>query len=354
MKNIFLIVLLTSFISIQAQDILGAQILIGKGIKLHDKGLYTEAIMQYDSALAIDPQNVAAMAEKAMSLLTGNRAQEAADLCADIFKNFKGARNLEFAYTTYGNALDAIGKPKESLDIYNEGLTKFPENAHLHFNKGITLSGLKRFAEAQKSLENGLKLNPYHAGSHNALARILVTKNKDAMALMVFCRFMIIEPESKRAYANLPLIEKIIKANVETKGKKKDKVITINLDPLDVTDEDNGETRENDFRMAELMLSMSAAMDFDKKNKRQSRPERFQRIMTTFCSAISETKGDNFGFYWEYYAPYFMAIEEANLLEPFSYIVYASSNSKAVTKWIRANRAKIDAFYEWDQKYEWK
>jgi tetratricopeptide (TPR) repeat protein len=353
MKNSFLILLVFSCIASQAQDILGAQILIEKGVKLHDNGLYDEAIMQYDSALVIDPQNVAAMGEKAMSLLAFNKPQEAADLCASIMQDYKGARNIEFVYTTYGNALDELGKPEESLKIYDKGLAAFPENTQLHFNKGITLSRLNRLEEAKIYFENAVLLNPYHVGSHNALARILENNGNDAMALMAFIRFMIIEPETKRSFDNLPLIEKLIKANVETKGKKKKKVITINLAPLEVTDEDNGETQENDFRMVELMLSMSAAMDFEKKNKRQTRPERFQRIMTTFCSGLSETKRDNYGLYWEYYAPYFVALHEANLLEPLSYIVYASSREKSVLKWIKANRSRIDDFYNWDKTFEW-
>ena len=353
MKNILFALLLMPLASIQAQDILGAQILIEKGIELHDKGLYTEAIAQYDSALVIDPQNVAAMAEKAMSLLSDKKPQEAANLCDTIIINFEGARHLELVYITYGNALDELGKPQESIEIYNQGLKHFPNNAHLHFNKGITLTGLDRFDEAQKSIEKALSINPYHAGSHNALARILVTKKKDAMALMALTRFLIIEPEGKRALNNLPLLEDILKANVKTKGKKKDKVVTITLNPMDITNEDNGVTTENDFRMAELMLSMSAALDFEKKNKRQSQAERIQRIMTTFFSGLSETKRDNFGFYWEYYVPYFEALQKADLIEPLSYIVLASRREKPVLKWIKVNRNKIDEFYEWDKQYEW-
>ncbi len=352
MRYLLTFLLLASFLSSHAQDILGAQILIEKGVKLHDNGLYDEAIMHYDSALVIDPQNVAAMGEKAMSLLAFNKPQEAADLCAVIFENFLGSRNLEFVYTTYGNALDAIGKPEESLEIYNKGLVEYPNNAHLHFNKGITLTGLDRYDEAQTSIEKAILLNPYHAGSQNALARILKTKKLDVMALMAFCRFMVIEPESIRAVANLPYIQSILKADVEKKGKKK-KTITINLNPIDVTEDDNGETRPNDFRTVSIMLSFSAALELDKKNKRKSEAELFQLKMESFCHTLAAAKADNYGFYWDYYAPYFIAIEKANLLEPFSYIVYASSKSKSVTKWIRANRDKIDAFYDWDQQYDW-
>jgi Tfp pilus assembly protein PilF len=353
MRYLLTFLILASFSTSQAQDILGAQILIEKGVKLHDNGLYDEAIMHYDSALTIDPQNVAAMGEKALTLLAFNKPQEAADLCAIIMQDYKGARNIEFVYTTYGNALDELGKPEESLKVYNNGLVKYPNNAHIHFNKGITLTGLDRYDEAQESIENALKLNPYHAGSHNALARILKTKNLDVMALMAFCRFMVIEPESDRSIANLPYIQSILKANVEKKGKKS-KTITINLNPIDVTEEDDGETRPNDFRTVSIMLSFSVALELDKKNKKKSEPELFQLKMESFCQTLDAAKADNYGFYWEYYAPYFIAIKEANLLEPFSYIVYASSDSKSVSKWIKANRDKIDAFYDWDQQYDWE
>ena len=344
------IFIIASFIAANAQDIIGAQMLVQEGVVLHDQGLYDEAMQKYDSALTIDPENVGAMGERALTLMEMQKYADAADACRAIVKKYPRSRDLEFVYTTYGNSLDALGKSSEALEVYDEGISKFPEYSHLYFNKGITLALLERFDDAQKVLEEAILLNPYHPGSQNALARVLVANNKEIPSLLAFLRFFIIEPEGPRAVANLPYVKDILKANVEVTGKNS---ITVNMSPIEVSEEDNGEKKPNDFRMVSIMLSMSAALDYDKKNKRKSEPELVKSKLETMCTTLSEMKKDNYGFYWKQYVPYFVALNNAGHSETLAYIVYASQDDKKIGKWIEANREKIDAFYNWDKDYEW-
>lgn len=340
----------TSFYSAYAQDILGAQMLVREGVILHDEGKYEDALLKYDSALVIDPQNVGAMGERALTFMEMEKYADAADACRDIVKKYPNSRDLEFVYTTYGNSLDALGKSSEALEVYDKGISLFPENSHLYFNKGITLALLERFEESQETLEQAVLLNPYHPGTQNALARVLVANDKEIPSLFAFLRFFIIEPEGPRAKANMPYVKDIFKANVEVTGKNS---ITINMAPIVVSEDDNGEKKPNDFRTVSIMLSMTAALDYDKKNKRKSEPELIKDKIETLCSTLSEMKKDNFGFYWKQYVPYFVALNETGHSETLAYIVYASENDKKIGKWIEGNRDKIDAFYEWDKTYEW-
>ena len=65
-------------------------------------------------------------------------------------------------------------------------------------------------------------------------------------------------------------------------------------------------------------------------------------------------KKNNYGFYWEVYAPYFIEMKKSNLIEPFAYIVYASAETKYVNEWLNKNQKELDKFYEWSKKYKWK
>ena len=140
-------------------------------------------------------------------------------------------------------------------------------------------------------------------------------------------------------------------ANVEKTGKNS---ITINIDPNTLSDAEKKEKPENDFSTTDLILSMSAALDYDKKNKKKTEVELFMDKFETVCSSLKEVQKDNFGFYWEYYVPYYIEMKDANLIETFSYLVYATSESQDVQQWLKENENKIDLFYEWSSKNKWK
>ena len=127
-------------------------------------------------------------------------------------------------------------------------------------------------------------------------------------------------------------MQKIMKGNVEETGKKS---ITVNISPDMLGDTNaSGKTKENSFSTTDLILSMDAAMDYDKKNKKKTEVEQFIRKFETVCASIKETKKDNYGFFWDYYV--------------------ASSEDPDVTKWLKGHKSETDMFFEWSKSFEWK
>jgi hypothetical protein len=116
---------------------------------------------------------------------------------------------------------------------------------------------------------------------------------------------------------------------------------------------EKNENTEDNFFNTELILAMSAALDYDKSNKKKSEVELFMSKFETVCASMSELKKDGKGYYWEYYAPYFIEMKEKNQLETFSYLVFASSDDKKVSKWLESNEKKITEFFEWSNQYKW-
>lgn len=338
-----------------AQDDAKIDSLIKLGIQLHDIGEYEAAIEKYDEALKIDKNNITALGEKALSYSAMHDYNATIKICKKAIKIDSGSKDLAFVYTSYANALDKLKKPQEALKIYDEGLKTFPDFYQLHFNKGITLSGLNEIDKALLCFHKSVTLNPNHPGSHNAIARLLGVKKNNIPSLLAFCRFLVLEPQGRRAEKNLPFVRKIMKANVE---KKDDKNITINIDPsmFETTKKKRRKKKkpENNFSQTDLILSMSAALDYDDKNKDKTEVELFQRKFKTICSSLKETKKDNTGFYWEHYAPYFIEMYEKDLIEAFSYIVYACSEIETVPKWLDANKEKLEAFFKWSMEYKWE
>ncbi|MBL0035750.1 MAG: hypothetical protein IPP26_08275 [Flavobacteriales bacterium] len=117
-----------------------------------------------------------------------------AALCQEIIEKHDGAREAPIVYVTYGNCMDQMGRPEASLKVYDKGISVLPNLAMLHFNKGITLTGMgpDSAAAAMKCFERSSRLDPYHPGTQNAMARLLAREDRNIPATMTVCRFLIL------------------------------------------------------------------------------------------------------------------------------------------------------------------
>jgi tetratricopeptide (TPR) repeat protein len=352
MKRVILFLYLLVVVTISySQSYEEIQALVEQGVKLHDAGKYSEAIAKYDEALKIDSTNMLALAEKSLTLLHSGKFAECVSVCEYAIETNPGGYNLDMIYINYATCYDYLKQPEKAVEKYDEGIALFPELSLLYFNKGITLSGMEKYDEAIECMKSSLMLDPLHAGSHNAIARLSHMQSRNIPALLAYCRFMTIEPEGKRAALNLKNIELIMAGSAEKTGRNS---ISININSAIFADTtENGEPLPDNFSDAELLLIMTAAMDFDKKYKKETEVERFQRKIETVFSVMAEVRADNHGFFWEFYAPYFIELHEKGYTETFSYIVYASSGLDYVNDWLTKNDRKIVEFYNWSDQYDW-
>lgn len=325
--------------------------MVEEGIVFHDKGDYQGAMAKYDMALMLDKDNLYALTEKSYSLMSLEKYEKSIEFCQKAIKLHPGDPGLQTVYVNYGNALDKLEKTEEALAIYDEGIKLFPKYYQLHFNKGVSLAGENKYSDALVNFQNSVACSPDHGSSHNAIGRLSGATKKRIPAIMAYCRFLTIEPKGGRAEQNLENMEIILNGNIKKTGKKS---ITISIDAGMLGDTTaTGEPNENSFTSTDLIMSMLGALDYDKKNKKESNTERFIRKIETMCASLSETAKDNYGFYWDYYVPYFVEMREEKLLETLGYICYASSKDPDVSKWLNAHQKEITKFYDWSDKYVW-
>ncbi len=353
MKHIILLLVFPFMCNFSfGQNKVDCEKLVGEGVQFHDKGDYIEAISRYDQALELDRDNVFALAEKAFSLMHLQKYTEAIDCCQRAIDAHPGDNALKTVYVTYGNAYDVLKKSAESIEIYNEGISQFPDFYQLYFNKGITLSSMAKYDEAISCFQKAVMLNPDHGSSHNALARMHFMNERHIPALLAFCRFLSLEPQGARASENLSMVQTIMKGNVEKTGKKS---VTININPEMFGDTmAGGKPAENSFTSTELMLALSSALDYDKKYKKEKEVQRFIRKLDLVCSSLNDTQGDNSGFYWDYYVPFFTEMKDREFIETFAYIALASSDESTVAKWLKTHTHETDRFFEWVDAFQWK
>lgn len=328
-----------------------AEKLVSEGIAWHDKGNYDEAIRKYDQALLLDKDNLLALAEKAMSLVSLKKNEEALVLCQLAIEKHPGEEALSTVYVTYGNACDALGKTDKAIEAYDEGIKLFPDSYQLYFNKGITLAIDRKYDDAIGCFQKSALRNPSHASSHNALARLLNVNGKRIPSLLAYSRFLVVESETNRAKENLAAVQKIMKGNVEKKGENSVS-ISISTDMLGAAAA--GKPEENSFSTTDLLLTMDAGLDYDKKNKKKTEVEQFIRKFEAVCASLKEGRKDNYGFYWSYYVPYFVEMKDQGFIETFGYIIFSTSDDAVNSNWLKAHQAEIDRFYDWSATFAWK
>jgi len=353
MKKTFLVLLFALICNISnGQNKVEAEKLVNEGVAYHDKGDFDGALSKYDKALELDKENLLALAEKAYSLFSLQRYDESINCCQRAITAHPGDKGLKTVYVTFGNALDGLKKTDKSIEIYDLGIKEFPDYYHLHFNKGVSLSSVKKYEEAILCFQKAVLLNPKHASSHNAIARLSNIIDKRIPSILAYCRFLVIETKSNRAKENLSSLQNLMKGNTEKTGEKS-VTIHINSNMFGDTTE-NGKPTENSFVTTDLILAFDAVVDFDKKNKKKTEIELFLRKFETICASLKETYKDNYGFFWDYYVPYFIEMKDNNFLETFSYIVLASGEDAKVSKWLKENKSATEKFYEWSKSYKWK
>lgn len=347
MKKICLLSIFFSILSF-SQNIDEAKIKVNEGITLHDSGKYNEALAKYDEALNLDKDNQLALTEKAMTLESLKRYNEAIEVSKQVLKLYPNEDNRTL-YVTYANSLDHSNKANEALKTYDEGLKKYPDYYQLYFNKGITLVNLKENDKAILSFQQATKLNPNHSSSFNALA-ILGQSNRIA-SILAFSRYLIIDNKSARAKGNFDALMKLMNKGVSQTGENS---ISLSIDSATLDKVNKKKKGENDFSSTDMVLSMAAALDYDDKNKDKTDAQKFIIKFQTLCQSLTETQKNQKGYYWEFLAPYFIEMEKKNLIEPFAYIIFIPSKNSDVIQYNKEHSDKIEEFYNWSKNYNWK
>lgn len=123
-----------------------ADALCKEGVALHDQGKYEEAIKKYDEALAIAPNVVDVIAEKAFTLSAMGKKNEAKKMMEKQIQK-ADAKDLATLYSTYAGILDDDGERLKALEIYDKAMQAVDEEDfsrmhHIYYNAAVTMSRL--------------------------------------------------------------------------------------------------------------------------------------------------------------------------------------------------------------------
>jgi len=312
--------------------------LVDKGNALYDKGDYISAAVTYREALAIDSNSARALCELANTSVALEKYEQAL-ACAEKIIQLND-QFLDHAYILKGTALDLLNRYDEAIQAYLEGIKKYPDNHLLQYNVAFTYYNQKQYKDAEYHAIKSIELKPDHASSHLLLGECMYHEGKRTQSLLALYYFLLLENNSKRSPLGLALLHKQEGWGVK---KEADDKITVNISPDD----------KSDFATTELVLGLSQAMSYDDKNKDKTEVEKLIDITKSFFDIVTETddKKKKDDIWWNFYLPFFGALNKSGNTETFCYYICVSSKESGAAAWLGGNTQKVGEFAAWYKEY---
>ncbi|MEO6630100.1 MAG: hypothetical protein ABIN13_00220 [Mucilaginibacter sp.] len=281
-----------------AQSTDDARALVKEGVKLNDEKKYAEAIDKYRQALKIDSGSLFAAYQLAYSL----------------FLSDKGTEGLPWLQKVI------TGDEKLRAAAYDlSGLIYFKN---------------KQYAEAELKAIEAIKLDPKHASTQRMYALVSFHQNKRAQALLGFCSFILLEPNTARsaeAYGNM---EHILQGG--------------NLKP------EPGEAASPAIEASTNTLNQTitkAVSDFSKRRYASAGDLLTAELKAIFMNVgqLAEKQTGN-DFFRKYIAAYFYQLAQSPNMPAFARLISQTTPESA--QWIKANPQQTADLEAWVKETE--
>jgi cytochrome c-type biogenesis protein CcmH/NrfG len=195
--------IMMAFLYADAQDV---NSLIKEGQQLNSEKRYTEAVVKYKSAIAIEPDNAKANYELAFALYSGDKGTEGIPYLQKAVTLNASPQLTAGAYSLMGSIYSSINQFQKAISAYVNGIKTDSTNQRLYYNLGIAQYRAKQYPDAAQSFIGAVKFDSSYAAAVRMYALSTFHQNKRADALLGFCRFLMLEPDgaqSAEAFGNL-------------------------------------------------------------------------------------------------------------------------------------------------------
>ncbi|MEO7793297.1 MAG: tetratricopeptide repeat protein [Thermoanaerobaculia bacterium] len=315
-----------------------AEQLLDEGVHLYDSGNFEGALKKHRAALDLKPGDPTITYEVGLSLQALKRYAECATLTEPMIA--KVERLKRDFYVLAASCIDTAGDPKRAGALFDAALRDFPDDPQLHFNAGVTRLGGKEPRLARELLKDSVLLRPTHPASHLYLGMAFEQTGFTVPAILTLVRFLTLAPADSRAPAAALAIGRLLGLGVEVKS---DGGTNLQFDP-------EASTEEGDYRQADLMRVMAAAVGTTDENRDKNDVEKYRDALGALVRFLGEeTPPAKPDFARAKFLPVALELEKVELLEAFVYRSLRPLSEEQTKVWLDAHPEKIlalDAFVE--------
>ncbi|MEZ4776301.1 MAG: tetratricopeptide repeat protein [Bacteroidia bacterium] len=312
-------------------------------IKLMDNGQLDESIDLLTKAQKLDPERIDYPYETAYAYYQKKDYAKAIEILHSITNH----RDVTFhSFQLLGNSYDLAGEPDKALEIYAQGMNKFPEAGNFYLESGNIEYARENYNEAIAYWEKGIKVDPNYPSNYYWLSKSFSFTNEKIWALFYGEIFINLEPGTSRTKEISKLLyntyQKSYVGESSTSGEFKltEKGFVINAENKD----DLKKIKKGilPFEGTFASIFVLSAINF---------------LSRIDIATIAEARA-NFLKYWfdekkmdKHYEnkllSYQNGLKENGLFEAYSYWLLAEGNPEQFEAWYMKNSEKFAEFADW-------
>lgn len=307
--------------------------IIDQGVALHEYGLFDDALRKYTQALAIDKKNLRAKYEMAFAYMALKKWDEAIYYSYEVVDE-EGEHYLD-ACMLYGSALDKSGRVNQAIRFFKKVLKEYPKECLLHYNIALSFYNAGDKDLAQKSVQESIRLNKMHMGSHFLLSEIMQEKGERLKSMLPLYYLLLYEQDSPRSIEAYERVQTMWRsAAVMNKGKVSA--------PISHLAKSSGLVNME----AEIgVIALSYMMNPDKKGLEE--PYKLAGQTNELFSLMDTAQTGELDFFDLYYVDFFNLLSRNGHTEAFSYYLSSCVHKDKVLLWLTENNSSFSSFMEW-------
>lgn len=298
--------------------------LIRKGVSLHDKGRYHDAISYYQQALKLNPSSMSATYEMSLSYLQLKDYDNALKNSTKVINaNFKPL--LVDAYCVKANALADSKKLDQSIKLLNEAVEKYGDEYLLHYNLGLCYFKAKNLKLSIFHLQKAIEIDTTHPSAFLLYASALNDSGRWIQSFLSFQFFLLLEPNTDRSKDAFEEMYDILTQKLEPGVPRL--VSEDGIDRQRIYDQlRNIQPKIEDQRFQYAFYEQASHM--------------------IFLNLAQLQDDSRKGILWDFYVPIYSAILQSGYFDTYCRYISVSYFPGSL-EWWNSNTEKVDGFISW-------
>ncbi|ACU07086.1 Tetratricopeptide repeat family protein [Flavobacteriaceae bacterium 3519-10] len=312
-----------------------------EAIKLMDAGKIEESIILLQESQKLDPENFDYPYETAYANYLKKDYKTAIEILQKL-DNYKNT-NAQL-YTLWGNSYDNLGNPKKAIEIYDNGIKKFPNKGLLYLEKGVVYEFEKDYNKAIENYQKGISLDPKYPSNYFRMANLYLNSDDKVPGLIYGEIFLNLERTTNRtkemskslydAYKN-----SIVFINGEWKELNLCKNLTLDLEQYDKTKKLPLCVIYGKWFIYGLLNSNVKEINLDSLSK----------IRQEFIKNYFEKDNKD---YPNILFDYQKQMADNNIFDAYNHYIFQMGAPEEFGEWLKTNQTEYDKFVDWYIKNE--
>lgn len=304
-----------------------AEKLFYDGIDYMHSGYIDKSIELLEEACELDPKNVVYPYELSYAYYLNEDYDEVIEILQKL-KKHKDADHL--VYELLGNAYDMKGRTKRSIEIYYQGLRRFPKSARLYFEIGVTYGRKNKLDSAVKNWEKAIEADPGFSSPYYQLAHLFSYTTEKIWTLIYGELFMNLERKTKRTLEISKLMYDVYKNNISYNGDK----ISVQFSKVSMPG-------TMGFSVSYELITTLSLIKLEKKVSISYLNKLRTNFSNIWDSSKPAEKYDVALFKWH------KKLIDNGYFDAYNYWLFNAGNPEEFKKWHKENETKFSEFDAW-------